>query len=154
MNVDKTDLDIIEELKEDGRASLRELAEELDLSPSTVSNRFHRLVQEGVIHEFQPKLDYEELGFGITAVIEVGLGTGSQEDLVPELGDKDEIMSEFVVTGDMDIFLICKFVDREHMYDFLRELQAEESVEDTETKVALDIVQEYGCVNLREGLEG
>ncbi|MCJ7479403.1 MAG: winged helix-turn-helix transcriptional regulator, partial [Candidatus Nanohaloarchaeota archaeon QJJ-7] len=56
MNVDKTDLDIIEELKEDGRASLRELAEELDLSPSTVSNRFHRLVQEGVIHEFQPKL--------------------------------------------------------------------------------------------------
>ncbi|MFB6265919.1 MAG: Lrp/AsnC family transcriptional regulator [Candidatus Nanohaloarchaea archaeon] len=153
MSVDETDLEIIDRLKEDGRASLRELADDLDLSPSTVSNRFHRLKEEGILKGFQPKLDYEELGFELTAVIDVRLNSAGEET-VSEISDRDETMSEFVVTGETDIVLICKFVDREHMYEFLGDLQQEDGVEDTETNVALECVQEYGCVDLWEGLEG
>lgn len=153
MDIDETDISIIEYLQEDGRASLRELAEELDLSPSTVSNRFHELEESGVVHGFQPKLDYEQIGFGLTAVIDIGVEAGYKEDLVPDLSDRDEILSEFVVTGDTDIVLICKFIDRQHMYDFIRDLQQEGGIESTKTKVVLDAVTEYGSVSVREALQ-
>ncbi|MFB6295184.1 MAG: Lrp/AsnC family transcriptional regulator, partial [Candidatus Nanohaloarchaea archaeon] len=152
MDIDETDLAIIEYLQRDGRASLRELADELELSPSTVSNRFHELESNGVIQGFQPKLDYEQIGFGITAVVDIGVEAGYKDDLVPDMSERDEILSEFVVTGDTDIVLICKFVDRQHMYDFIRDLQQEGGIADTKTKVVLDAVTEYGSVSVRDAL--
>lgn len=150
--MDETDIRIVDYLGRDGRASLRELAEELDLSPSTVSNRFHRLQESGALQGFQPKLDYEKFGFGLTAVIDVMVEAGAKEEIIPNLSEKKEIMSEFVVTGDTDIVLICKFLDREHMYDFLKDLQNVEGIGETRTNVALDCVKEYGSVDLKEVL--
>lgn len=150
MDIDETDIRILEYLSKDGRASLRELADELELSPSTVSNRFHRLQEEGVIQGFQPKINYETIGFGITAVIDIGLENGAGDDLIPDISDRKEILSQFVVTGDTDIILICKFLDRQHMYSFLKDLQNVDGIGETRTNVALDAVKEYGSVEIGE----
>lgn len=142
MSLDEKDVQIIEQLKKDGRASLREIAEDLELSPSTVSNRFHRLKQEGVIEGFRPVLDHEEIGFNLTAIIDVHVNPGMKDRVFPRLNNMENIESVYVVTGDTDMVLISKFVGREDMYSFLKELQKKEGISETETKVALDTPKE------------
>lgn len=144
MSLDEKDFQIIEHLEQDGRASLREIAEKLDLSPSTVSNRFSRLNQKGVIKGFKPVLDHEKIGFKLTTVVDVRVESGMKEDVFPELRNMDAVVSEYIVTGDTDMVLICKFPGREEMYSFLKDLQRREGVSETETKVALDTPNENG----------
>ena len=148
MSLDDKDIQIIKHLKKDGRASLRNIAEELDLSPSTVSNRFHRLKQERVIKDFKPVLDHEKIGFNLTAVIDVRVESEMKDRVFPSLENLDNVVSAFVVTGDTDMVIVCKFVDRENMYGFLKELQRQEGVSETETKVALDSRSEDSGLNL------
>lgn len=144
MSLDEKDFQIIEQLEKDGRASLRKIAEKLDLSPSTVSNRFSRLNQENVIKGFKPVLDHEKLGFNLTAVVDVRVESGMKEDVFPELKEMDAVVSEYIVTGDTDMVIICKFPGREDMYSFLKDLQRQDGISETETKVVLDTPKENG----------
>jgi len=67
--IDRTDLHIIEELKKDGRASFSDIADKLDIATSTVTARFQKLEEKGIITGFKPIIDYEELGFKLTSMI-------------------------------------------------------------------------------------
>ena len=55
--LDETDLVILQRLLDDARRSYRGIADEVDLSPPTVSNRVDRLRQLGVIRRFTLQLD-------------------------------------------------------------------------------------------------
>lgn len=55
--LDDTDLIILQRLLDDARRSYRGIADEVDLSPPTVSNRVDRLRELGVIRRFTLQLD-------------------------------------------------------------------------------------------------
>lgn len=55
--LDATDVEILRLLLEDARRSYREIAEEVGLSPPSVSNRVDRLRELGVIERFTLELD-------------------------------------------------------------------------------------------------
>lgn len=148
MSLDDTDIRILEHLQRDGRASLRKLAEKMDLSPSTVSNRFHRLQEDGIIRGFRPVIDHEKAGFGLTGVIEVNAEASMMEDVSPHIRDLDRVVAFFEVTGDTDMILVCKFLDREDMNRFVKDLQKQDGVTETRTHVALTSPQEQGTLNL------
>lgn len=150
MDIDSRDIGIIERLEEDGRSSLRNLAEDMGISPSTISNRFHNLEEEGVIRGFGPDIDYEKVGFDITAVIEVTVDSENIGAVAESLEDKDGITSIYVVTGNTDIILVCKFIDRRDMYGFLKDLQKEDGIGETKTKVVLDAPKENGEIKFEK----
>jgi len=62
MTYDNLDSQLINALLGDGRASLRSLGEELDVSVTTVSNHINDLEAKGVIEGYTPIIDYGELG--------------------------------------------------------------------------------------------
>ena len=74
--VDELDLRIISLLQKNARLSFREIARELDVAVGTVYNRIKKLEEEGVIRGYAPVLDYEKLGFGLTALIGIRLRGG------------------------------------------------------------------------------
>jgi len=148
MSVDNTDLEIIEQLNRDGRASLRKIAEKLGISPSTVSNRFQKLKENDVVQRFQPILNYEKLGYGLTAVIDLNVEAAKKEDVIPILGRKRNVISEYVVTGETDIVLVCKFLDRKDMSRFIDDLQSEDGIAQTNTNVVLESPKENGRLDL------
>lgn len=152
MQVDDIDIRILERLEADGRASLREMAEDLDLSPSTVSNRFHRLKDEGIIQGFRPVLNYEAIGFGLTAIIELQAESQQMEAVADALQGRDRIIASFEVTGESDMVLLCKFLDRQDMNERVKEFQQVDGVSSSRTKVVLDTVDESGHVNLSDAL--
>ncbi len=153
MSLDRTDIRILERLQRDGRASLRKLAEELDLSPSTVSNRFHALQENGIITGFRPAIDYEAAGFGLTGVIEVNAAADRMEDVATHIRDLDRVVAFFEVTGETDMVLVCKFLDREDMNAFVKDLQKQAGVTETQTNVVLTSPKEWSAVDLTAVLD-
>ena len=150
MNYDATDLDIIEQLKKDGRKSLREIAENLDISPSTASNRFTQLKERGIIKGFRPVIDHESLGFGFTTVTHIRSRSGMIEEVQERLSDLGFVSSYFLVTGETDIIVISRFKGRMEMNEKLRELQSLKGVEDTNTNVVLESEGFFDGVSLED----
>lgn len=153
MELEWKDIRIIEQLESDGRLSRRKIAEKLDLSPSTVTNHFHRLEQDGVIKGFRPVLDYRKIGFEITAVIELEAESSKMEEIPGNLRDRERVLSFYEVTGPSDMILVCKFLDREDMNRSLKEIQKVDGVVSTETKIAVAPPKEYGRISLTDALK-
>lgn len=135
--IDGTDLQIIEELKKDGRASFSDIAEKLDLATSTVTARFQKLEEKGIITGFRPVIDYEELGFELTSMIGIKARSEKTKDVVREVKSNDRVISFFEVTGETDMVLITRFLDRQDMNSFIKSLQKIDGIKSTETNVIL-----------------
>lgn len=135
--IDSTDLKILDELRKDGRATFSDIADTLDLATSTVTARFQKLQERGVLTGFKPEIDYEELGFDLTAMIAVTAQAEKIEDTAEKLKEHDRVISFFEVTGTTDMVVISRFIDREDMNAFLKDIQQTDGVRSTETNVIL-----------------
>jgi DNA-binding Lrp family transcriptional regulator len=135
--IDRTDLHIIEELKKDGRASFSDIADKLDIATSTVTARFQKLEEKGIITGFKPIIDYEELGFKLTSMIGIKARSEKTKEVAQEIKSNDKVISFFEVTGETDMILITRFLDREDMNSFIKSLQKIEGIKSTETNVIL-----------------
>ena len=60
--LDATDHGILEQLQEDGRISVADLARAINLSASATADRLRRLTDTGVITGYSATLDPEALG--------------------------------------------------------------------------------------------
>ncbi|WP_297500476.1 Lrp/AsnC family transcriptional regulator [Thermococcus sp.] len=140
--VDELDRKIIALLQENARFSYREIARELNVAVGTVYNRIKRLEEEGVIKGYSPLLDYEKLGFGLTALIGVKAQGRKITEIEGRIAEKGNAMMVYDITGEFDIFVIAKFRDREEMNRFVKWLLSLEGVEKTNTSVAMQVVKE------------
>lgn len=135
--IDDTDIRILEELKDDGRASYSDISDKLGLATSTVAGRIQKMEDKDIIQGFRPVIDYEKLGFTLTAMINIQARSEKVEDIASKLKSRDRVISFFEVTGKTDMIIITRFTDRESMNSFLKLLQKEEGVKSTETRVIL-----------------
>ena len=116
--MDSIDRKIIAELQSDGRLSITELAERVNLSLSPCHRRLRALEQEGVITGYRANLDPLKMGFNFLAIVFATLNEGDKkavrafEEAVEEIpqivlaqrlfGDPDYLMH--VVTRDLPAF--------------------------------------------------
>ncbi len=142
MTYDNLDLKIINLLLEDGRASLRSIAEELDVSVTTVSNHLKDMEEEGIIEGFKPVISYPDLGYTVTCVLMIKAEGDGLRDLVGELEEEDSFLNVYEVTGDFDIIATGKFKDTEEMNDTIKDLLNSPMVRETNTNVVLSTVKE------------
>ncbi|UCF07651.1 MAG: winged helix-turn-helix transcriptional regulator, partial [Thermoplasmata archaeon] len=64
--LDPRDSKIINILKDNARASIRDISKKTGIRPSTVHPRIKRLSEQGVIEKFTLKLSDEKVGEGFT----------------------------------------------------------------------------------------
>lgn len=135
--IDETDLEILQELKKDGRASYSDISDKLGLATSTVAGRVEKMEERGVIQGFKPSLDYEKLGFELTAMISIKARSNKVVETAEKLKSKSRVISFFEVTGETDMILVSRFLDREDMNSFLKELQQTQGINSTKTNIIL-----------------
>lgn len=135
--VDRTDLKILEELRKDGRASYSDISDKLGIATSTVTGRVKKMRDKDVITGFKPEIDYENLGFELTAMIALKAEAEKIVNTAKKLESNKRVISFFEVTGKTDMIVISRFIDREDMNSFLKELQQTSGVKSTETNVIL-----------------
>ncbi|ELY94555.1 MULTISPECIES: HTH-type transcriptional regulator Lrp [Natrialba] len=142
MTYENLDAKLVNALLGDGRASLRSLAEELDVSVTTVSNHLSDLEDQGVIEGYTPRIDYDAVGYDVTAVIQLQVEGNALPDITDTLRDHRQMISVYEVTGDYDVIAIGKFKDTDGMNDQIKELLTDPDIKASNTSVVLNAVSE------------
>ncbi|NOZ80694.1 MAG: Lrp/AsnC family transcriptional regulator [DPANN group archaeon] len=136
--MDDKDRRIIGLLRQDSRISIRAIAKETGIRPSTVHQRIQKLSSSGVIERFTIKLDPEQIGEGF--VVFVLLSTS--EDLDPAFFRRPEVKEAQGVTGEYDLLLKLKFPDVSAFNRFLIDFRKDKRITKTVTMV--------GTITLKE----
>lgn len=79
--MDRIDAAILKQLAADARASVSGIAAEVGLSQSACTRRIQALEASGHIRSYSARLGHRRLGFHITALVDITLGTQIEEDL-------------------------------------------------------------------------
>ncbi|MFB6071246.1 MAG: HTH-type transcriptional regulator Lrp [Halanaeroarchaeum sp.] len=138
MTYENLDAALINALLGDGRASLRSLAEELDVSVTTVSNHLKDLENEGVIEGYTPVVDYDKLGYDVTAIVQLKVEGNALPNITERLEGQKQMINVYEVTGEFDIIAVGKFLDTDDMNALIKELLADEDIKESNTSVVLD----------------
>jgi DNA-binding Lrp family transcriptional regulator len=142
MTYEHLDTELVNELLGDGRASLRSLAEDLEVSVTTVSNHLSDLEDAGVIQGYTPIVDYDAAGYDVTAVMQLKVEGNALGEITETLRDHDQMMSVYEVTGDYDIIAIGKFKDTDDMNDQIKALVTDPDIKQSNTSIVLNSVAE------------
>ncbi|AWB26232.1 HTH-type transcriptional regulator Lrp [Halococcoides cellulosivorans] len=143
MTYEHLDEKLINALLGDGRASLRSLAEDLDVSVTTVSNHLSELEDRGVVRRYTPKLDYDELGYDVTAILQLKTEGSAIPEVTETLSDLEQVISVYEVTGDYDVIAIGKFEDTDDMNEQIKGLLTDPAIVESNTSVVLNPVKEH-----------
>src|SRR6478736_3250196 len=85
--LDAIDRAILRLLQEDGRASIRSVADRVHVSRANAYARINRLIEDGIIHGFTARVDHERAGQGTSAYITLKIVQNSwrsvREKLLP-----------------------------------------------------------------------
>lgn len=98
--LEQLDARIVAELSHDGRCSFTELAERVGLSVSAVHQRVRRLEQRGVIRGYAARVDGEQVGLPLAALISLTpIDPAAPDDYAQKLAEIPEVEDCYSVAG-------------------------------------------------------
>ncbi|MBX3594156.1 Lrp/AsnC family transcriptional regulator [Sphingomonas sp.] len=124
--MDRIDTSILKMLAEDARAPVSHVAAQVGLSQSACTRRIQALEASRHIQGYGVRLGHRRLGFRVTALVDITLGTQVEEDLAAferAVAQIDGIVECALVSGGQDyrLKLLCRDLDdyerlhREHL---------------------------------------
>lgn len=135
--MDHLDKQILNLLEENARISLKDIANQVNVSAPTVASHINNLEQR-IIDGYRTKLNYAELGYGIKAYIEVKLIPKERETFVKQITQVKNILACDWVTGDYSMLLTGVFKTTIDLEEFIQTIQ---HFGETNTKIVIsDII--------------
>lgn len=108
IELDKTDLQILKTLQQNGRITNLQLSNEIGLSPAPTLERVRKLENSGYILSYHALVDEEKLGLGIKTFIQVSLDfhqSNTIQTFLNEIQEIKEVTECHHVTGQCDFLL-------------------------------------------------
>ncbi|HVJ00125.1 MAG TPA: Lrp/AsnC family transcriptional regulator [Sphingomonas sp.] len=126
MQIDRIDRHILALLAADARMAVSAVAGAVGLSQSACTRRIQALEAAGMIEGYAARLGARRLGFAVTALVDITLGTQVEEDLErfeAAVGAIDGVVDCALVSGAQDyrLRIVCRDLDdyerlhREHL---------------------------------------
>ena len=140
--LDNIDQHIIEAMRKDGREAFAQIAEQLNVSPGMIRQRYNRLVELGYLKVVAVT---NPLMMGMRTMALIGIRTDGRKMLqvAENVAKLNEVVYLVVVSGRYDIMaeVFCK--DDEDMLKFLTEKLAKvDGIRETETFMHMKIMKE------------
>jgi Lrp/AsnC family leucine-responsive transcriptional regulator len=123
--LDVIDLKILNLLQDNGRIKRSTLAEEVNLSISSLSDRLRKLEEADIIEGYYAKVNKEILGFDIMAFIQVLTDSSKYyPELVKNAKKTDEVLECHAVLGEGSHILKVVTKGREELEKLLAQIQS------------------------------
>jgi len=122
--MDAVDRQLIQALRENGRASYAELGRLVGLSGPSVTDRINRLEQAGIITAYSITLDQKAVGLPVSVFVSIKLERQRAEQLDrfgEAIADWPEVMECYLMTGQFDYLLRVVCADLAAYEAFIRE---------------------------------
>lgn len=146
-SIDEIDAKILELLQRDGRMKRSDVADEVGLSISAVSERMRKLEERDVIQGYKAVVDSKRLRLDITAFIRVSVeGSEQYSSFVDRVTEMDPVLELHSITGEGSHVMKIRTRDTTSLERFLSEIQALPGVSGTTTSIVLSTFKETRAV--------
>lgn len=149
MELDPTDVKLLNLLQADAKASYAQLARMLGISSSGVHKRIKRLVDAGIIKRFTAVVDPSVVGKKLKAFIGISTAPGTCGGVIAQLAKQPEVLEIHEVAGEHDLFVKLITDDTLRLNELLHEIDRIPGVSSTRTLVVLKTEKETGSIPLR-----
>jgi Lrp/AsnC family transcriptional regulator, leucine-responsive regulatory protein len=122
VDLDATDLALLKLLQHRGRIHNTELADELNLNPSTCQRRLKRLEESGIIDQYVMLLNAEKVGINSTVYVSIKLRDQMHKTVhhfEQEIFKLPEVLECHLVLGQTDYMLKVAVRDLVHYREFM-----------------------------------
>ncbi|MDG6996324.1 MAG: Lrp/AsnC family transcriptional regulator [Nitrososphaerota archaeon] len=106
--MDALDLQILETLRQNSRSSLTEISKVVGISDVTAHTRIKSMVESGVIRGFTTIIDYEQLGYSVTAFVKLSTTPGSKDAIGKALESIPWVVEIHEISSNFDFLLKIK----------------------------------------------
>ncbi|MFN3424158.1 MAG: Lrp/AsnC family transcriptional regulator [Novosphingobium meiothermophilum] len=138
---DATDLNIVEQLRLNGRANNQQIAEKLGLTATTVSTRIKRMEDANQLRVVAVS-DFSAHGFNVLLRIPVEVDGRPASEVAAELAELPEVVATHLVTGRYDIDMLVALHDFDDLSDFLlNDLSGIRGIRSLSPAVVVDIIK-------------
>ncbi|MBC3843269.1 Lrp/AsnC family transcriptional regulator [Streptacidiphilus sp. 4-A2] len=117
--LDRIDRAIVRLLQQDGRASVRSVAERVHVSRANAYARIARMVEDGVIRGFTARVDHERAGQAASAYITLRIVQNSWRTVRGQLLELPGVEHIALVGGDFDVLMLVHTVDNRALRDLV-----------------------------------
>ncbi|OKI81724.1 Lrp/AsnC family transcriptional regulator [Micromonospora sp. CB01531] len=109
--LDEVDRRILRELVDDGRLSMRTLAERVHVSRTNAYARVERLIRDGVITGFRARVAPEPAGLGTSAYIALTIEQNTWREVSEELARVRYVEHVALLSGEHDVLALVRAPD-------------------------------------------
>ncbi|MFI9360096.1 Lrp/AsnC family transcriptional regulator [Kitasatospora sp. NPDC053057] len=137
--LDRVDRSILRLLQQDGRASIRSVAERVHVSRANAYARISRMVEDGIIRGFTARVDHERAGQGASAYITLKIVQNSWRIVREQLLELPGVAHIALVGGDFDVLLLVHTADNHALRELvLNRIQSIPQVLGTRTMLVFE----------------
>ncbi len=113
-------MQILEELNENSRITMKELGEKVHLTGQAAADRVTKLEEKGVIEGYTIKINQVKLGCYVYAFITIIIRSTNHQPFLSFINTQEKhIISNYKISGDGCYLLECRFPSNEVLDDFL-----------------------------------
>ncbi|WEK14250.1 MAG: Lrp/AsnC family transcriptional regulator [Candidatus Microbacterium phytovorans] len=142
-SLDHVDLELLNALADDHRATVVALAERLGLSRNTVQARMAKLERSGVFGSFERAMAPVALGYPIEAMVSIVVRQADLPRITEELSRIPEVLQAHGLSGQVDLLARVAARDTQHLFGIDARILAIDGVERTETSLVMGEVIGY-----------
>lgn len=138
--IDNIDRRILSILMKNAKTPYTEIAKKLLVSAGTIHVRMKKMEEAGIVVKSRLEVNYELLGYDLTAFLGIYLEKGSDyKEVIDQLNEVPEIVEAHYTTGVYSIFAKIRCKNTKHMRHVLNEeIQPVRGIQRTETIVSLE----------------
>jgi DNA-binding Lrp family transcriptional regulator len=115
MNLDDIDLAILDLLKKDARKSFRSIARSLKVSPDTISKRYERLREQGIIVGSTVVINPSKIGYSFIARFGINVKPAYASQVLEKIIQIPNVIVASKLVGSHDIIAISVIKNFKHL---------------------------------------
>lgn len=136
-SLDHVDLQLLEALADDHRATVVALADRLRMSRNTVQARMAKLERTGVFRSYERAMSPAALGYTIEAMIQLTVRQADLPRITAELAEIPEVLQVDGISGAIDLLARVAARDTQHLFAIDARILGIDGVERTETSLVM-----------------
>lgn len=142
-DLDEEDKKLLRILQEDGKASLRDLEEQIGLSTTAIRARLKKLKKGGIIKKTMAIIDCCQLGYREMVIASLRVNSKQPlDDLKRKIEGMPELKYAYVMTGEYPLVVMFKCMSHEDTMKQIQILRGLSGVEEIKTEIVLERIKE------------
>jgi len=140
--LDELDYDILRILAKNCNKSAREIAKELNKSPTTIVLRLRKLRHLGIVRSCKAEIDYTKIGYDLIVILQLAAEHKELDKIVQTLRQIPQIRQVFITLGAYNVFIIAMFRTLKELNSFILNILSRFSIRDISISIVAMVIKD------------